>query len=193
MKLPLLSLLFLSHLAIGSGAINLGPIGTHYEIFRFEKSENPQNILVVYTRLDDHCQFLLASENPASPEFGFYWLMDKKAYKPVHPLIRDGISERLKVVIPPNFSKSRDSFSVRVTDLNQVDPTLQNALVKVSADKQVNACQVKATFDAVKLKKIYAESEKTLLPPFRKVTSLRFYGVNEKTGESEQKIFQEKK
>ena len=192
----------LSEVAFGGVPVNIGPIGTHYEIFRFEKSENPQNALVVYTRLDERCRFILESENPTAPAFGFYWLMDKKTYKPVHPLIRGGISSRLKVTIPPNFPQVRDFFVVEVKELRRIDPVLQDAYVKVSAGQQGKNCQVEASFDVdgdrqtshvLMLDKIFAESEKTFLPPFRKVISLRFDGVNQKTGESEQKLFKEKK
>lgn len=202
MKLLLGGLILCSHYAFGGDLVNIGPIGNHYEIFRFEKSENPQNVLVVYTRLDDRCQFVLDSESPTTPVFGFYWLMNRKRYKPVHPLIRAGIRRSLKVMISPNFPQVRDFFAVQVRDLKQLDPTLQSANVRVSASQNGKACQVKATFDVVNngqplyalgLDKIYAESKKTFLPPFRKVISLRFDGVNQKTGEVEQKLFKEKK
>lgn len=179
-------------------------IGPHYEIFRLEKSENPQNVLVIYTKLDKNCQFILEDQNSSQPVFGYYWLMDRKDYKPVHVLIRSGISDRLQVMLPPEFSKKRDFFSVQVKDLVQIDPFLDQALVRVESVSAGNSCQVKTTFNTdlgeVKspstsshvmiLNKIYAESEKTLLPPFRKVVSLRFEGTNEVTGAAEKKVFQ---
>tara|TARA_B110001454_G_C12723312_1_gene436603 strand:+ start:21948 stop:22556 length:609 start_codon:yes stop_codon:yes gene_type:complete len=195
-------LLLIVNISVASGVKTLVPIGQHYEVFRLEKSENPQNILVVYTRLDDNCLFELNPENSNVPVFGFYWLMDRKNYKPVHPLIRRGISKRLQVETPSTFPQERNNFTVLVKDLTKVDRTLENAYVKVSSRKDGKSCVVKSSFDtlgesklasALTLDKIYAESEITFLPPFRKVIMLKIQGQNEKTGLPEEKIFQEKK
>lgn len=186
---------------------NFEAVGPHYQIFQFEKSENPENILVVYTKLDKDCRFVLEPDNLARPIFGFYWLMDGQNYKPVHALIQSGIAERLQIMIPENFSKKRDFFSVQVRDLIQVDPALGDALVHVKAVRTLKDCDLKVTFHLesglpktisedknnsakLVLEKIYAESEKTIIPPFRKVVSLRFEGSNEKTGDPEQRVYQ---
>ena len=191
-----------ANIAFAGGAIVLDPIGPHYEVFRLEKSENPQNILFVYTRLDEQCRFQLDPENSGMPVFGFYWLMNRTNYKPVHYLIRGGIAERLQVDIPANFSEMRNSFTVLVKDLTQVDRTLENADVKVASHKDGKLCVVKSTFDtegpnkqssALTLDKIYAESETTLLQLFRRVIMLMLQGQNEKTGLPEVKIFEQKK
>lgn len=201
LSLLCLSVLF-ANITFAGGVKVLDQIGSHYEVFRLEKSENPQNVLVIYTRLDDQCRFQLDPENPIMPIFGFYWLMDRTNYKPVHSLIRGGIAERLQVDIPANFSEMRSAFTVLVKDLTQVDRTLENAYVKVASRKDGKSCVVKSTFDiegpnkqssALTLDKIYAESETTVLPPFRRVIMLKLQGQNEKTGLAEVKIFEQKK
>jgi hypothetical protein len=124
--------------------------------------------------------------------------MDGERYKPVHFLIRTGISERLRVLIPADFPTQRNYFAVHVRDLIEINPSLSEAYVRVRAILNGKRCEVKTTFDiesennektTLLLEKIYAESVKTILPPFRRVTSLRFEGVNQKTGQPDEKIF----
>lgn len=172
-------------------------VGPHYELFRFEKSENTQNILVIYSRLDEHCRFYTEGGNSEKPIFDFYWLMNQQNYKPVHRIIKSNIRHRLHVEVPNDFAVKRNYFSVRVTDLKTIAPSVQNNLISVLARRVDRECEVSASFSfeekqKLKLQKIYLESRKTLWPPFRKVVSLRFEGTNEKTGLYEQKVFTEK-
>ncbi|OYZ23025.1 MAG: hypothetical protein B7Y39_06590 [Bdellovibrio sp. 28-41-41] len=160
-------------MAFAGGAKVLDPIGPHYEVFRLEKSENPQNVLVIYTRLDEQFRFQLDPENSVMPVFGFYWLMDRTNFKPVHSLIRGGIAERLHVDVPANFSETRSAFTVLVKSTFDTE-----GLTKQSS--------------ALTLDKIYAESETTLLPTFPRVIMLKLQGQNEKTGLPEVKIFEQK-
>ncbi len=176
----------------------MDPVGAHYEVFRFEKNENPQNILLVYTRLTDSCEFILEGEDPLKPIFDFYWLMDKKDYKVVHPLIKSGIQDRLQVMIPANFPQNRNFFAVKVVDLEQINPSLSEILVEIRSRRTNKGCEVFSTFEAgadgkLILKSIYAESEKTFLPPFRHALLVRFDGVNEKTGKPEQRVYKAEK
>lgn len=179
----------------------LEPIGPHFEIFRFEKSENPENILVVYTRLTEKCEFVSADENSEKPVFDFYWLMNRTTYKPVHPLIKLGIHERLQMLLPADFSQHRNSFAVQVNDLKDINPSLVGILVEIRANLIGSHCELQSSVNfpddskdslAIILDKIYVESEKAALPPFRKVISIRFEGKNKKTGRFERKIFVEK-
>lgn len=200
-------LFLVTQMGVAAVQISIDQIGPHFEVFRFEKSENPQNILVIFTKLDSECRFAVQNDNFAKPVFGFYWLMGGKKYKPVHSMIQSGIAERLQLVIPPNFPQSLEFFSVRIKDLAQIDSDLGNALVRVQAIRASKGCEVKATFNFEEssstatitgnpknsnlvLEKIHAESEKTVLPPFRKLVSLRFEGSNEKTGDPEQRFYQ---
>ncbi len=199
MKLLFISIFCVS-LAHASRQISIPPIGNHYEIFRFEKSENPQNVLVIYTRLDEHCQFITDQSNPQKPQFDFYWLMNRQNYKVVNFLIRNSIRERLMVSVPADFSERKNFFSVQVSDLREIAPSVQDSLIRVWARPMGSECDLKTSFDLAKdiheartiqLQKIYLESKYTYWPPFRKVLSIRVDGVNEKSGRFEQKIFME--
>lgn len=163
-------------------AVTLDPIGTHYPIFVVEKNENPQNILVAYTRLDSKCHVV---EDPATkkPFLDYYWMMDREHYKPVHRLIKSGIRDRLEVQPVSTGGGSIASsaaFSVRVNDLKELRQDLGTPLLSVETKTQGDGCDVEAYIvlgpsdqnRRLHLETIYTESKTSFLPPFRKVVSV---------------------
>lgn len=174
---------------IGSLALgvekDIPEIGKHYPVFIFEKNENPQNILVTYVKLNRDCRFESDPES-GRPVFDFYWLMDRKRYKPVHPMIKSGIRQRLEFVSQSEDSKS---FTLRLSELNQIDPSLKSTDVVIRTLKKGSKCLVEGVVglgspqEKMRLESIYSESKKTIFPPFRKVESVTLTGFTLAGGE----------
>ncbi len=165
---------------------SFAPIGRHYPIFRVEKNENPQNILVAYTKLKDDCT--LDEMSKESGPIDYYWLMDGASYKRVHPLIKSGIRRRLEVSSPP----TRQSFAIRLIDLKELDQDLGIATLTVSGHPLKNGgCDTQALIRlgpsdhnrTVQMASISTESVRTLWPPFRKIKSVTLVGRDQKSGE----------
>lgn len=177
--------------------VNRSPVGAHYPIITFEKNENPQNIMLIYTKLDKDCRFELNPQKRHEPVFDFYWLMGKKTYKPVHPLIKSGIHDRLQVEAGEAFAQSRREFEIKVNDLKELKTDLHEARLKVVARKIGHNCDVQATIQlgpkdqnaTLNLETIYSEAEKSFIPPFRKVTSVTLIGKSEASGKAMKKTF----
>lgn len=161
----------------------ISEVGSHYPLFTFEKNENPQNILVLYTKLDNNCH---VSEDAHIPVFDMYWLMDRLTYKPTNSLIKSGIKDRLQV-IPTNES---EGFYIVINDLKEVNSDLKDPRLTVIADKQQGQCKVRSLFNlgpsdknaTIQLTSIYSEATKTVVPPFRKLKSVTLNGINALTG-----------
>ncbi len=162
--------------------VTLAPLGKHYPVLVLEKNENPQNLLVAYVQLDKECRFLSSPHDDKQPMFDYYWLMDGARYKPVHPMIKSGIGSRLKF-------KSRDAsgraFTLRFTDLRELQQDLHTNDIQVLARREGVDCAVEAHIELgpsdghriLRLSRIYSESSKSFLPPFRKIRSVRLKGV----------------
>lgn len=171
-----------------SEVTNIPQVGDHHRIFVFEKNENPQNIMVIYTQVDSGCRFLTDRTDGGKPTFDFYWLMERRSYKPVHPLIRGGIQERLEV----NPTSDRQLFYVRINDLKEMQQDIQDPRLQVRSRAVDGRCQVTGSLTlgpsdgnrTIRLTSIYTEAKKTLLPPFRKPVSVTLNGVDVKTGQS---------
>lgn len=176
---------------------NPAEVGPHYRLFTFEKNENPQNIMIIYTKLDSDCRFVENPKNKRQPLMDFYWLMDRSRFKPVHPLIKSGIRSRLEVETSFDYGRSRNHFVVQINDLKKIDPHLQATHLEVRSEKTGGHCEVHSVLNitpeeptaAFEVDKIFSESEKTWLPPFRHVLSLTISGVNLQTGQKIEKKF----
>ncbi len=158
-------------------------IGGHYPLFTFEKNENPQNILVLYTKLDNNCH---VAEEAQVPVFDMYWLMDRLTYKPTNSMLKNSIKNRLQV-IPTSESAG---FYILINDLKEVNSDLQDPRLMVVADQQQGECIVRSLFTlgpsdkkaTMQLTSIYSEATKTMGPPFRKLKSVTLNGINTLTG-----------
>lgn len=166
-------------------------VGPHYPLFRFEKNENPQNVMVIYSKANSDCNLKMTDNQPI---FGTYWLMEGQNYKEVHNLIEKGIDERLEV-IP---SKNKNSFFVKLHDLNEVQSDIDDPRVRVSSEKSNKDCNLSATITlgpsdqnkTIRLQKLYSDSTKTIKPPFRKIKSITLSGLEIKTGEKVERTYQ---
>ena len=170
-------------------------VGTHIKLFTFEKSENPQNILIGYTKLDADCHFV---RDGSQPLLDYYWLMDGARYKPVHPMIKREVRGRLAVEASPSASSSKaakdvvDQFALKVQNFKGLSDELGKVAVAVKSMRDGKSCNAlvevseeKPGFTPLKLEVIKAVSEGSVLPPFRKFVSLTFSGTDLKTGAGE--------
>jgi hypothetical protein len=159
-------------------------IGPHHRLFIYEKNENPQNILVVYSKLNERCQI---QPLEGGNLFDFYWRMDRKDYKPTASLIKSGIRERLQVT-----SVTPSSFDLLLTDLTQVQTDLPEGRLSIEVSKNADgSCEGVKAFMAmgpsdgnarIQLESIYAEAAKTWNPMSRKLISVTIKGTDVKTG-----------
>jgi hypothetical protein len=168
----LISKILFSAWALRAEVRNLPEIGRHFPLFTFEKNENPQNIMMVYVKLDDEGRFEKDPKHPKQPLIGFYWLMNREKYKPVHPLIVHGIRERLHFV---SQAPDRRSFRIRLSDLDALKQGMKSADIDVKVVGRQNPT-VEACLRGVKIDRIYSEAHKTFLPPFRKVDAITIFG-----------------
>lgn len=179
-------------LAIGSpvGADvekNMAPIGGHFPIFVVEKSENPQNTLIAFTKLDASCR-ILEDTKSKRPFLDYYWMMDRKSYKPVHPIIKNGIRRRLE--LQAVASRPKQSFLMTINDLRELRHDLGSPSLEVIAEKSNGRCAVYAFMKMgpsdqnrlLRLESLYTESRTSLLPPFRKVVAVTVHGFDAKSG-----------
>jgi hypothetical protein len=178
---------------------DISQVGPHQPVLTFEKNENPQNIMVIYTKVDKNCDFKSASDRDGSPVFDFYWLMDHKKYKPVNSMIKSGIRERLS--LDEAGRSERSTFSVKLNDLKELNADLADPKMTISATKSKGGdCDVAAQIKLgpsdhdrlVKLSTIYSEAEKTVLPPFRKVVSVTLIGKDAKSGAEVKRTYKAK-
>lgn len=170
--------------------ITIDKIGKHFPIFTVEKSENPQNILIAFTKIDSDCRFESNPDRPSEPVFDFYWKMDRTRYKPVHPLIKNGIRDRLALIAPG--SDQRRKFSVKIGDLSELKHDLSKAELDVEAvSPSPHICEVRSLIKlgesdhgrTLLLSTLHIESKKVFFPPFRKVVSVTLNGNDSETGE----------
>ena len=183
--------------AIPLGAATMDPIGEHQRLLLFEKNENPQNVMVVYTKINGGCS--LAKGDNGLPVFDFYWLMDGVKYKPVHPLIKAGIRDRLEFQAGSAGTGTQD-FYVRINDLKEVKNDLPDPRLHVELQSEGTTCAVDARIQlgpsdqgrVLKVESIYSEAKKTFLPPFRKLIAVTLRGVDAKTGENVERRYQGK-
>lgn len=165
-------------------ATEISEIGAHTPILKVEKNENPQNLMIVYTKLDPTtCKFT------SKPVLDEYWLMDGSKYKPVNPAIKNAVSDRFELD-QKEFSKGK--FVVHLKDFHELKSDLGSApIFEVIAKKAAGSCKTDVVMELgasdhnrkIAVDSIYADSSKTLLPPFRKLNSLTLRGRDVSTGE----------
>lgn len=171
--------------------------GPHYKVVTVTKSVHPQNLLVVFTRLDESCRVVREGK---SPVLDFYWLMDRRRYKPVNPLIKRGIRERLEVEKGAAPDGGDDSFTVRLNELKEVENDLgRNPHLRILAHPTPRGCVAEARLtlgpsndDAeIRLDEIYSEA--ALKGRFSaKVKLVALKGVDVKTGKRVVRVYRAK-
>ena len=124
----------------GQAVTNVGDIGEHYPLFLIEKSHHPENITVVYTKLDTHCHVIPDREHGFLPTLDFYWLMDATRYKPMAELLKAGARKRLQFIDTNGSQGDPTAFVVRTDDLSRVQHDLPSPTVQIKAERQGDAC-----------------------------------------------------
>jgi hypothetical protein len=172
---------------------SISQVGPHAPLIRVEKNENPQNSMVVYTKLDPSCKFAVTDGHPVLDE---YWLMDGERYKKVNPLIKNAVRQRF--VLDQNaFAKER-KFLVHLKDFHELKSDLgSEPTFEVTAHRDGSGCETEVVMQLgpsdhsrkIAIDSIYADSSKKLLPPFRKLNSLTLKGRDVATGEPVERTY----
>lgn len=174
-----------SSISNAAQVVERAPIGAHIPLLTLEKNENPQNVLVVFTKVEPNCKFSLIEKEPVLSD---YWLMNRERYKPVNPLIQRGIEKRIQIVTAKNLNQ----FQVRLSDFTELQHDLgADPLITVSSEGTPGKCTAEAVLKlgpsdqnrTILLEKLQANSRKKILPPFRKLTSLTVEGTDLASGE----------
>jgi len=137
------SILAISLLRVAAVEItNITEVGAHHPILTVGKSVNPQNLMVVYTKVDANGHFLADNADPDRPEFDCYWLMDGKNYKPVNQMIKKEIRRRFECQSSP--ADRTTHFVIHMNDLKEVDSDIREPKVDVYANGSDGARNVEA-------------------------------------------------
>ncbi len=173
----------------GKAVNNVGDIGEHYPLFLVAKSHHPENIAVVYTKLDTHCRVLPDRAHGFMPTLDFYWLMDETSYKPMAGPLKDGVRKRLQFTDASWQRGDPTSFSVRARDLARVQHDLQSPTVQIKTERQGEACVATASMTlgpsngnaTMTVESVYTETEAlTMLKTMQVMAdpdSLQIYAV----------------
>jgi hypothetical protein len=105
------------------------------KLFTLEKSLNSENTLNIHTQTDENCKFV----SSANGYVDFYWLMDGKNIKQVHPMIRTKVQERVQFI---GINEKRDSFKVRLNDLSEIRHDLESNTIEARAEIVNGTCTV---------------------------------------------------
>jgi hypothetical protein len=129
----------------GKAVNNIADVGEHYPIFLVEKSHHPENITVVYTKLDKNCYVIPDREHGFMPTLDFYWLMDETRYKPMAGPLKEGVRKRLQFTDTQGHKVDPTSFSVRIDGLSRVKHDLQSPTVQIKTERTGDACVATAS------------------------------------------------
>jgi len=177
---------------MGKAVTHVGEVGEHYPLFLIEKSHHPENITVVYTKLDTHCRVIPDREHGFLPTLDFYWLMDATRYKPMAGPLKAGARKRLQFIDANGPQGATTAFAVRTDDLSRVQHDLQNPTVQIKTERQGDACVATAFMTLgpsnghamVKVESVSTQTEPmTLLKQMRAMAdpdSIRIYAVTVK-------------
>lgn len=156
----------------GHAVTTVGDVGVHYPLFLIEKSHHPENLTVVYTKLDEHCRVLADRAHGGLPTFDFYWLMDHTHYKPMAALLKAGVRKRLRFTDTRGSQEESTAFAVRLDDLSRLQHDLSSPTVQITAARSGEACVATASltlgpsngYTTLKLESIITTTEALTLP-----------------------------
>lgn len=181
-----LSSLIIPELSLAKEIDEISEVGKHHRILIVEKSENPQNQIAVFTKVDRQCRFIKEADDTKRPVLDFYWLLDRKRYKPIGRFAKYRV--RKKIRVHPLHKEAQDSFFIFSDMIHRYHPELRDSLIEIKSEKRNGHCEVAALAhleglkSPMKLEKVYSELKKTILPPFRKVLSITLNGENKGSG-----------
>ncbi len=113
--------------------------GEHVPLFVFEKTFNPENIIIIYTKVDRNCR-IIYDRQKQQPTFGLYWLDDGVRFDPAPQLANQFLS-RMPV---EDIKDDPYSFYVRLTDLRQLHHDLADERLLIRSEQYGNSCLVGA-------------------------------------------------
>jgi hypothetical protein len=176
----------------GKAVTNVGDVGEHYPLFLIEKSHHPENITVVYTKLDTDCHVIPDREHGFLPTLDFYWLMDATRYKPMAGPLKAGARKRLQFIDANGAQGDPTAFAVRTNDLSRLQHDLQSPTLQIKAERQGDARVATALMTlgpsngnvTMKVESVSTKTEPiTLLKKMRAIAdpdSIRIYAVTVK-------------
>jgi len=162
----------------GQAVANVGDVGEHYPLFFIEKSHHPENIAVVYTKLDTHCHVIPDREHGFLPTLDFYWLMDATRYKPMAGPLKAGARKRFQLIGTNGSQSDPTAFAVRTDELARVQHDLSSPTVQIKAERQGDACVATASltlgpsngYATIKVESISTRTEP--LTPLKKIRAM---------------------
>lgn len=183
---PELSFAETPELSIPKEINEISEVGKHHRILIVEKSENPQNQIAVFTKVDRQCRFIKESDDTKRPVLDFYWLLDRKRYKPIGRFAKYRV--RKKIRVHSLHKEAQNSFFIFSDLIHRYHPELRDSLIEIKSEKRNGHCEVAALAhleglkSPMKLEKVYSELKKTFFPPFRKVLSITLNGESGGSG-----------
>lgn len=109
--------------------------GEHVPLFVFKKTIHPQNIVIVYTKMDRNCRIVYDRQTGA-PTFGLYWLDDGVRYDAA-PHLASQLLSRMPV---EDVKGDPTSFYVRLNDLGRVNHDLADERLLIKSERHGNTC-----------------------------------------------------
>ena len=175
--------------ALSAGPISFEPVGSHFPIFRFEKSVHPENVLVVYVKTSKSCDFI------GDKDFvNFYWLMNGSSYKRVNSLIESRIRAHLSLI-----AATHGSFKMKLTDPDELKSDLKSVEIEVKATAGPGSCEIKTIAHLkssvptdIYLDVVRSVTAPTWLPPFHRLVSVTITGRDPVKGQIISKTFSSK-
>ncbi len=170
-------------------------IGSYQPVLLVEKSQNPENKLVVFTKLNENCDFV--TDSSAQPIFDFFWLMSGTTYKALNSSIKTEIKKRIEMSQPELLFRNR-SFFVSLNDLKEVDHDIKDPRLVVAVNAQDESCTVESRIQLgpssqnawVKVESFYGETTGFFRP---KIVLVKIKGINIATGAPITQIYKAKK
>jgi len=133
------------------------------KLFFFEKSYNPNNIMIVHSMVDGSCSFIPDPLDSGKPLIDFYWMMDRMKRKTPHALIKKNVRARL---VFESFKADKRSFRVMLSDLKELDHDLPDSTFDISVSGQTETCTSKVH---IKLGKSYGDQIMELMSVYSEV------------------------
>jgi len=156
------------------------------KIFTYEKSINKENIMIVHTETDSNCA-PIRNTTTSTPLVDFYWLMNGKTFKPVNPIIKSNIRERIQS-LPTQRS---NLFYIDLLELSEVKIDLPESQLAVETFKNAQGkCEARSTMMlgesdeniTLVLQTIFVDAKIGLNPFKPKVKSITLKGIDLATG-----------
>ncbi len=188
LSLSLVLVLLAFNTSQAAPTISKGDVGFHNPVLLFEKDRNPENILVIYTKLNPDCSIVKTlAPRPAAqkPALDVYWLMAGQTFKPVNGIIKSKIFEGFQI----QDSNNSNSFDVLLNNLEEVKTDLPSKRMTIQSGRVgPGKCDAHALFRlgasdqnaVLKLTSIYTETEGSKFSP--QVTAITIKGINVETG-----------